>query len=101
VSKQEQIPGTEPQIPAAILRQAHIVIEKRDEAELAKQRAELALEILHAHMAKADVRSFLLMHHGDGSVISFAITAADPVVKIKGYIKPHLEGPESVDEAQS
>lgn len=88
---QQTIPGTEPKIPPAILRQARKVIELRNDMELAKQRHDLALDYLHSAMAKIPLMRFVLDEADMPVPLVFKIDQAEPKVKVEHYKKPVLE----------
>ncbi len=87
-------------LPPGIRAQALRVLELRDAAEVAKQRAELALEILLSRMAKAELRTFRIRPPEGGEVVEFFLDQRDPQVKLRGYKKPTLDGSESVMDAE-
>lgn len=90
--KQTTIPGTEPKIPAGILRQAHKVLEMKDAAELAKKRADQALDFLHAAMAREKVERFVLDEPDMACPLVFHVDPGEPKLKIDGYKKPEITG---------
>jgi hypothetical protein len=92
---QLSVPGTEAPVPPGILRQAKRVLELRNDAKLAKQRADAAHDFLLSAMKKAAILRFVLDEPNMASPITFRVKASEEKMAMENYRKPHLPDPSS------